>query len=633
MDETSVDVTGEQTFSLEAFRNAGSLDAFAQVRSSFSFLWFVCSSYSFVCSSLLLFAHPFFVPFLVCLAQGESGGAFDRDVLAEEEEYNDHLAFMHGAPPSLRPAPINLDAPVEADDYEQEMEEQMEAAYLDFKAKRAARARAQPGVGEKVRGVKQRRIREQEVLAELYKQEVEGRPAALTKAEKEAQAAEDDAANSDSDLDTGGSDSEESSEEEPAVANDDSELEESSSDEEEEDDDDAQLGGAGGAGGRDAMLKRQKAERWFSQGLFDAGANEDDEAGSGEGGGGAEAHPDVQAMVEAFKTEKEKRHSKRVRRFTKEADKALRLKRKRERNGESLAIVFAGDGSGGAGGGAPAAKRTAAEQAAEDAKDDNDREAAPLSHESRELIRAGMGKAVASGSVGAADGEIEIVPATVDEVDSDAEMGGSGSGSESEGFVDNVAAGSVEHAKILAMGMLLRRGGHAGAKKLINEVSYNRYTFDDTELPAWFVEDEEAHNRPQLPVTKAMVNRIRARFQRISEKPLNKVAEARARKKIKLMAKLRRAKNAATAIAASEELSEHAKMKQMRAAVRGAKLTKPGKSYIINNKGNTSGGKLGHGLRMVDRRLKSDKRAMKKLEKEGAKRKKPKSKTRHKRKR
>ena len=559
-------------------------------------------------------------------------------MLAEEEEYNDHLAFKHGAPPSLRPAPINLDAPVEVDDYEQEMEEQMETAYLDFKEKRAARARAQPAVGEKVRGVKQRRIREQEVLAELYKQEVEGRPAALTKAEKEARAAADDAANSDSELDTGGSDSEESEEDDAVVENSDSEVEESSSEEEEEEDDDAQLGGAGGAGGRDAMLKRQKAERWFSQGLFDAGADEDadeDEAATkregprgGSDGDDAEEHPDVQAMVDAFKTEKEKRHLKRVKRFTKEANKAVRLKRKREKNGESLAIVFAEDGSGGAAGGG-AAKRTAAEQAVEDAKDDNDREAAPLSHENRELIRAGMGTAVES-SAGAAEGEIEIVPATMD-VDSDDEMGGSGS--ESEGFVDNVAAGSVEHAKILAMGMLLRRGGHAGAKKLINEVSYNRYTFDDTELPAWFVEDEEAHNRPQLPVTKAMVNRIRARFQRISEKPLNKVAEARARKKIKLMAKLRRAKNAATAIAASEELSEHAKMKQMRAAVRGAKLTKPGKSYIINNKGNTSGGKLGHGLRMVDRRLKSDKRAMKKLEKEGAKRKKPKSKSRHKRKR
>ena len=92
-------------------------------------------------------------------------------------------------------------------------------------------------------------------------------------------------------------------------------------------------------------------------------------------------------------------------------------------------------------------------------------------------------------------------------------------------------------------------------------------------------------------------------------------------------------KNAATAIANSEELSEHAKMKQMRAAVSGAKLTKPGKSYIINTGGNTSGGKVGYGIRMVDKRMKSDKRAMKRLEKEGPKRKKPKGKARHKRKR
>ena len=113
----TVDVAGEQVFSLEHFRFDGSLDAFAA---------------------------------------GESGGAFDRDVLADEEQYDEFLAFKNGAPPSLRPKPINLENPVEVEDYEQEMEVQMEADFLSFKEKRAARAKLQPAIGAKVKGVKQR---------------------------------------------------------------------------------------------------------------------------------------------------------------------------------------------------------------------------------------------------------------------------------------------------------------------------------------------------------------------------------------------------------------------------------------------------------------------------------------------
>jgi len=39
--------------------------------------------------------------------------------------------------------------------------------------------------------------------------------------------------------------------------------------------------------------------------------------------------------------------------------------------------------------------------------------------------------------------------------------------------------------------------------KILNS-SYNRYAFeDDGKVPKWFLEDENKHNKPQKPVTKA----------------------------------------------------------------------------------------------------------------------------------
>jgi AdoMet-dependent rRNA methyltransferase SPB1 len=70
-------------------------------------------------------------------------------------------------------------------------------------------------------------------------------------------------------------------------------------------------------------------------------------------------------------------------------------------------------------------------------------------------------------------------------------------------------------------------------RKALLDASYNRYAFADApgSLPAWFETDESKHFRPQLPITKAEVDAIKARFRDIAARPIAKVAEARARKK------------------------------------------------------------------------------------------------------
>ena len=66
--------------------------------------------------------------------------------------------------------------------------------------------------------------------------------------------------------------------------------------------------------------------------------------------------------------------------------------------------------------------------------------------------------------------------------------------------------------------------------------SYNRYSIDTTEqrhLPAWFKQEELAHSTAQLPVTKAEVDEYKARLLAINAKPIKKIAEARARNRVK----------------------------------------------------------------------------------------------------
>ena len=146
------------------------------------------------------------------------------------------------------------------------------------------------------------------------------------------------------------------------------------------------------------------------------------------------------------------------------------------------------------------------------------------------------------------------------------------------------------------------------------DASYNRYAWNDPQdLPDWFVDDENRHYRPQLPIPPELLEKMHAKFLHLATKPIAKVAEARSRKNKMAKVKLAAAKKKAEAVANSSEMSEATKLKAISKAMRGKDASRPGKTYVVSKKG--GGSKGGKGVKLVDKREKSDKRAMERVTK------------------
>ena len=170
---------------------------------------------------------------------------------------------------------------------------------------------------------------------------------------------------------------------------------------------------------------------------------------------------------------------------------------------------------------------------------------------------------------------------------------------------DNEDYDSDDYARTLALGTMMLR--QSKAKQLV-DASYNRYAWNDPEdLPDWLVDDENRNYRPQLPIPEALLQKLKDKQMALSVRPIAKVAEARARKSRRAKTKLVAAKKKAEAVANSSELSDTMKLKAISKAMRGQDTKNPSKTYVIAKKGRNLGAK---GVKLVDKRMKNDKRAM-----------------------
>ncbi|XP_016060001.1 PREDICTED: pre-rRNA processing protein FTSJ3 [Miniopterus natalensis] len=173
----------------------------------------------------------------------------------------------------------------------------------------------------------------------------------------------------------------------------------------------------------------------------------------------------------------------------------------------------------------------------------------------------------------------------------------------------------------LALGAII--ASSKKAKRDLIDNSFSRYTFneDEGELPEWFVQEEKQHRIRQLPIDKKEVEHYRKRWREINARPIKKVAEAKARKKRRMLKKLEQTKKKAEAVVNTVDISEREKVAQLRSLYKKAGLGKEKRqvTYVVAKKGvgrkvRRPAGVRGH-FKVVDSRMKKDQRAQQRKEK------------------
>ena len=204
-------------------------------------------------------------------------------------------------------------------------------------------------------------------------------------------------------------------------------------------------------------------------------------------------------------------------------------------------------------------------------------------------------------------------------------------GEESDSSFHSSDYDSDEKAEMVAIGKKMR-GSKRDATEILDD-AYNRYTFDDPiDLPRWFADRDPEYRVRREPVTKEQVTEMKAYIKSLQAAPTKKEAEAKARKKARIEKRLDAVKAKANTIAEQTEVSASARMKAIenlyktasKSSAKGSKnkpkqyqVVRPGGVRQNVGKGKAPRGRKGARVTLVDKRLKSDKRGIKKAQ-EGA---------------
>ncbi len=163
--------------------------------------------------------------------------------------------------------------------------------------------------------------------------------------------------------------------------------------------------------------------------------------------------------------------------------------------------------------------------------------------------------------------------------------------------------------------------GKKSKHDIISE-SYNKYSFRDREgLPAWFLEDEEKHSKINRPVTKEAALALKEKMRLLNARPIKKVMEARARKKMRAAKRMEQIKRKSELILEDSARSESDKAREIQGMMR--KMTKkqerPKPTLVVARGANRGLKGRPHGIRgkykMVDGVMKNEMRALKRIAK------------------
>ncbi|KAF9161031.1 AdoMet-dependent rRNA methyltransferase spb1 [Actinomortierella ambigua] len=260
------------------------------------------------------------------------------------------------------------------------------------------------------------------------------------------------------------------------------------------------------------------------------------------------------------------------------------------------------------------------QQEDEDVEMDSDEEIRQMSKKRKQLKR--KASEPAKGDGGESDEEdIEMVPLAKDiGSDEEDEMWDGESDEEDSRKRKQINDYSLITAEAMTLAQSLIN--KKATKGDLIDRGFNKLAFNEKEgLPAWFLEDEDRHNKPNLPITKEAVQIIRDRMRALNARPIKKIAEAKARKKFKAAQRLVKLQKKADAINETEDISEKEKSTSIAKLLAKASKKKPKKEIKLvvakgSNKGNKGRPKGVKGrYKMVDSRMKKELRATKRIAK------------------
>lgn len=168
--------------------------------------------------------------------------------------------------------------------------------------------------------------------------------------------------------------------------------------------------------------------------------------------------------------------------------------------------------------------------------------------------------------------------------------------------------------------------GKKSKTDIINE-SYNKYSFRDRKgLPDWFIEDENKYSKINRPITKEAATALKDKMKLLNARPIKKVMEARARKKMRAAKRMEEIKRKSDMIMEDRDRSESDKAAEIQRMMRkmSKKQTRPKVSVVVARGSNKGLKGRPHGVRgkykMVDGVMKNEMRALKRIAKKHRKR-------------
>lgn len=221
-------------------------------------------------------------------------------------------------------------------------------------------------------------------------------------------------------------------------------------------------------------------------------------------------------------------------------------------------------------------------------------------------------------------GDFEIVPNDYDD-DSDMDYD---TDSDAERQSDKHKK-DIDIASVQAMTMAHELATGKKSKYDLIGDGYNKYSFRDTEgVPEWFVEDEKQHNKINRPITKEASQALKQKMRLLNARPIKKVMEAQARKKMRAVKRLEKIKKKSELIMEDGSKSQADKATEIQKMMHRMtkKKVKPQVTVIAargSNRGLQGRPKGVRGkYKMVDGVMKNEMRALKRIEKRNKKHKK-----------